>query len=42
MNGAGVKDAASDRILMQNTPKGTDSHRAVIQNSRFEGFFPRF
>jgi hypothetical protein len=35
MSEAGVEDAASKRILIQNTPKDIDSHRVLIQNSRF-------
>jgi hypothetical protein len=31
---AGVEDAASERILVQNTPKDIDCHRVLIQNSR--------
>jgi hypothetical protein len=29
-----VEDAASKRILVQNTPKDIDCHRVLIQNSR--------
>jgi 5-formyltetrahydrofolate cyclo-ligase len=32
---AGVEDAASERILIQNTPKDIDCHRVLIQNSSF-------
>jgi hypothetical protein len=34
---AGGEDAASERILVQNTPKDIDCHRVLIQNSRFLG-----
>jgi hypothetical protein len=34
---AGVEDAASERILVQNTPKDIDCHRVLIQNSRLIG-----
>ncbi len=34
MSEAGVEDAASERILTQNTPKDIDCRRVLIQNSR--------
>jgi hypothetical protein len=34
MSDAGVEDAASKRILAQNTPKDIDLHSVLIQNSR--------
>ena len=34
MSEAGAEDAASERFLVQNTPKDIDDHRVLIQNSR--------
>ena len=34
MSEAGAEDAASERFLMQNTPKDIDYRRVLIQNSR--------
>jgi hypothetical protein len=33
MSDVGVEDAASERILVQNTPKDIDLHSVLIQNS---------
>ncbi len=35
MSDAGVDDAASERILVQNSPKDIDLHSVLIQNSRY-------